>query len=112
VGDPEALARRLAEGALRICPLSERHRVYGEVERAGLAPEGREDAGDLGVGGDVARIEQGARKRAGELFDVLLQPVALVREGESHPGGRERLSDGQADPAHVGNAEEQPWLAV
>src|SRR5207253_1451802 len=39
VGDPEALARRLAEGALQIFPLSERHRVYEDVERAGLAPE-------------------------------------------------------------------------
>src|SRR6266446_3278495 len=112
VGDPEALARRLAEGALQIFPLSERHRVYEDVERAGLAPEGREDAGDLGVGGDVARIKQRAGKRAGQRYDVLLQPVALVREGESHPGGRERLSDGPGDRALVGDAEDDPRLAV
>ena len=61
---------------------------------------------------DVARVEHGARQRGRELFDVLLEPVALVREREPHPGARERLRDGPGDRALVGDAEDEPVLAV
>jgi len=63
--------------------------------------------GDVLVLRHIARHEQRVRpKGSGELFDVFLQPFALVGEGEFRAGFVPGLGDGPRDGPFVCDAED------
>ena len=76
------------------------------------SPTSREDAGDVVVRADVARGDERALDRRGELAHVLLDPLALVGERELGAAVGEPLGDRPRDRALVGDAEDEPALAV
>jgi len=70
-----------------------------------------ENVRDLFVSGDIARQNEGILpERAGEFFDVLFEPFALVRERKLRPGAMPGLSDGPGDGPLVRHAEDNAEL--
>jgi hypothetical protein len=112
VGEAEAVARRVHEGALEIFLRGIRDGVHERVETTEVAFHAGEHAADLRFGRHVARVHERARHRGGEFLDVLLEPLALVGERQPHAGGRQRLRDRPRDGALVGDAEHDARLAV
>ena len=106
----ESVARGVDEVVLQIFARREGDGVDERVEPAELLADFAEHAVDLGVVGDVARQDERVRHGRAELFDVLLQPLALIGEGQPHPLARQRLRDGPGDGALVGDAENDSGL--
>ena len=71
-----------------------------------------EDALEVFVGADVAFGDQRRADRLGELADVLLDPLALVGEGQLGASLREPARDRPRDRAAVRNAQNQAALAL
>ena len=82
-----------------------------EVEAAVLPIDGTEDAVDLLVAGDVARNHEGIGERARQLADVLLEPFALIRQGERRAFTRRRLRDRPRERSLVGDTHDQADLS-
>ena len=71
----------------------------------------REDAREVVVGADVALGDERAGDGRGEVADVLLDALALVREGDARPLVGEALRDRPRDRALVRDAEDERLLA-
>ena len=106
MGHLEAIARGLVEVVLHVLARGEGDGVDERVEASEFLADLGEDRVDLAVDGDVARQQQRVGHRRGQRLDTLLQPLALVGEGEAHPLARERLRDGPGDGALVGDTED------
>src|SRR5439155_1164218 len=109
---PETVARRVGEAALKILGGGERDRVHEQVEAtverlANLA----EDALEVPVGADIALGDERRAHGLGELANVLLDPLSLVGEGELGTSLREPARDRPRDRAAVCDAENQAALA-
>jgi hypothetical protein len=110
---PEAVARSVDEAALEILGGGERDRVDEHVE----APSERlghlgEDAGDVVVRADVALGDERALDALGQVAHVLLDPLALVREGDLGSLLGEPVRDRPGDGAPVGDAEHERLLSL
>src|SRR5262245_11470382 len=103
----ERLAAGVQEIALERIPWRESHGVQEQMQLAKFLSHAGEHARDFVVFGDVARREHRVRpERAGQLFDIFLQPLSLISEGESCARFVPGLSDSPGDGAFVGDAED------
>ena len=106
--EPEAVARRVGEAALEVLRGGEGDRVDEDVEPAA------ERLRDLGKTASTSSSERtshsvtsGLETVLGELAHALLDPLALVREGELRALVCEALRDRPGDRALVGDAEDE-----
>src|SRR5262249_26136898 len=110
---PEAVTRSVGEPALQILGRGECHGVDEQVE---LPAEGvrhlAEDAGKILVGANIARGDERARDRLGELADVSLDPLSLEGEAGLRAFLGEPLGDRPGDRAPVGDAEHEAPLPL
>ena len=110
--EPEAVARRVREAAFEVARVGEGDGVDEEIElTAEGLPDLREHALEPFVGADVALRHERARDRLRQLADTLLDPLALVGEGEARTSASELLRDGPCDRAAIGHAEDEPSLS-
>ncbi len=110
---PEAVARRVHEAPFQVLGGREGDRVDEDVEAAaeGLRYLG-EDALDVVVRPDVALGDERARHGLGEVADALLDPLALVREGDLCALGGEAVGDRPGNRALVGDAQDERLLPL
>jgi len=110
---PEAVSRRVGEASLEILGRGKRDRVDEQVQLAvERLPDLVEDANDVVVGADVALRHELRVHHLGQVADGLLDPFALIGEGELGAAVRELLRNRPGDRALVRDAEDERALAV
>ena len=101
------------EAAFEILGGRERDRVDEDVEPSSeRVRDLGEDPRDVVVGAHVALGDERARHALGEVADVLLDPLALVREGDLRALVGEPLRDRPGDRALVRDAEHERLLPL
>ena len=107
----EAFARGLNERRRQLFARRKCGAVHDEVEAAELSVDRLEHCRDLTVVGDVARQDQRIAQVGGEVANVLLEALALIRDRQPGTRGRRRLRDRPGDRALVRHADDQSGLA-
>ena len=78
-----------------------------EVQAAELLLDLREDGRDLVVVADVARHHQRVGQSGGQLADVFLETLALIRDRETRSRPRRRIGDRPRDRPLVGDTNDE-----
>src|SRR6202011_1695815 len=86
--------------------------VNQRVELAVSFFQGREQAVDVFVLGDITHVAFGTGQGEDEVSRFLLQPRVLVRNGKLHAGGVQSLCNGPGDRALVGDSEDYGSTAL
>ena len=110
--EQEVVARRVDVAALQVVRLGEGDGVHHQVEAAEARGHVGEGAIEVGVVAHVAGHHHVGFHGLRELPHVLLQPLALVREGELRACRVERLRDRPRDGTAVGDAGDERELSL
>ena len=112
VRDAEGFAARVHKLAFERVLRRKRDGMQQQVQLAKFLSDLVEHAGDVIILRHVAFHQQRVcAERAGEFLDVLLEPFALVREGELRAFAVPCLRDGPGDGAFVRDAEDDSEFA-
>ncbi len=97
---------------VEVFPLREREGVDEDVEVVGVLAPAREDALDVGVRLDVARLDERRADQFGEWSDALVDQAFDRRESDVGALRVQRLGDAPRDRVVVGDPEHERVLAV
>jgi hypothetical protein len=97
----------LHEGGRELVARRERRPVHDEIQRAELRANSIEQLGNLAVTADITRQHQRPIELAGQIADVLLEALTLIRQRQPCATSSHRFRDRPRDRAFVSDTDDE-----